>query len=66
MMQSERIRIYPASRAQMESVIAAEQDDELKKAYELNSDYRYNEKGDKIENKGKTQSQDSQAPNDDE
>lgn len=40
--------------------------DELKKAYELNSDYRYNEKGDKIENKGKTQTQDSQAPNDDE
>ena len=40
--------------------------DELKKAYELNSDYRYNEKGDKIENKGETQPQGSQAPNDDE
>ena len=33
MMKTERIRIYPASRAQMERMIAAEQDADLKKAY---------------------------------
>ncbi len=33
MMQTERIRIYPASRDQMESLLSAEQDDELRKAY---------------------------------
>ena len=33
MMQTERIRIYPASRAQMESLLSSEQDDELRKAY---------------------------------
>ena len=32
-MEPERIRIYPASRAQMERVLAAETDDEMKKAY---------------------------------
>ena len=30
---TDRIRIYPASREQMESMISAEKDDELKKAY---------------------------------
>ena len=33
MIESERIRIYPAGQEQMESVISAEKDDELKKAY---------------------------------
>ena len=33
MMETERIRICPASRAQMESMIASERDDNLKKAY---------------------------------
>ena len=33
MMETERIRIYPASREQMELMIDAEQDDDLKKAY---------------------------------
>ena len=33
MMETERIRIYPASREQMERIIAAEEDDELRKAY---------------------------------
>ncbi len=33
MIENERIRIYPAGREQMESVILAEKDDELKKAY---------------------------------
>ena len=30
---TDRIRIYPASREQMESMISAEKDDELKKEY---------------------------------
>ena len=33
MLNTERLRIYPASREQMETVIASEQDEELKKAY---------------------------------
>ena len=33
MMQSERIRIYPASREQMEQVLHAEEDEDLRKAY---------------------------------
>ena len=33
MMETERIRIYPASREQMELMIDAEQDDDLRKAY---------------------------------
>ncbi len=33
MTETEQIRIYPASVAQMESMIAAERDDDLKKAY---------------------------------
>lgn len=33
MRETERIRIYPASREQMEGMIAAERDDDLKKAY---------------------------------
>ena len=33
MKETERIRIYPASREQMERMIAAERDDDLKKAY---------------------------------
>ena len=33
MIETERLRVYPASRVQMEAVIAAEQDAELKKAY---------------------------------
>ncbi len=33
MTETDRLRIYPASDAQMEDLIAAEQDDELKKAY---------------------------------
>ena len=33
MIDTERLRIYPASREQMEAAIASEQDDELKKAY---------------------------------
>ena len=32
-METDRIKIYPASREQMESSILAEKDDELKKAY---------------------------------
>ena len=32
MKETERIRIYPASREQMERMIAAERDDDLKKA----------------------------------
>ena len=32
-METERIRIFPASRAQMERMISAEQDEDLKKAY---------------------------------
>ena len=33
MIESGRIRIYPASREQMESILAAEKDAELRKAY---------------------------------
>ncbi len=33
MIENERIRIYPAEKEQMESIIFAEKDDELKKAY---------------------------------
>ena len=33
MLNTERLRIYPASREQMEAMIASEQDEELKKAY---------------------------------
>ena len=33
MTETERIKIYPASREQMEKIIQAEKDDELKKAY---------------------------------
>ena len=33
MTETERIKIYPASREQMERIIQAEKDDELKKAY---------------------------------
>lgn len=33
MMETERIRIYPASKSQMERMISAEQDEDLKKAY---------------------------------
>ena len=33
MMETERIRIYPASREQMERILAAEGDDDLRKAY---------------------------------
>ena len=33
MIKTERIKIYPASREQMERIIQAEKDDELKKAY---------------------------------
>ena len=33
MIRTERLRLYPASREQMETVIASEQDEELKKAY---------------------------------
>ena len=33
MIENERIRIYPAKKEQMESIIFAEKDDELKKAY---------------------------------
>ena len=33
MMETERLRIYPAAREQMEAMIASEQDEELKKAY---------------------------------
>ena len=33
MLNTERLRIYPASREQMETVIASEQEEELKKAY---------------------------------
>ena len=33
MIENERIRIYPALQEQMESVIAAEKDEELKKAF---------------------------------
>ena len=33
MLNTERLRIYPASREQMEAMIAAERDEELKKAY---------------------------------
>ena len=33
MLNTKRLRIYPASREQMEAMIASEQDDELKKAY---------------------------------
>ena len=33
MIETERLRIYPASESQMRAFIAAEQDDELKKAY---------------------------------
>ncbi len=33
MLETERIRIYPASREQMEHILAAEEDAELKKAY---------------------------------
>ena len=32
MMETERLRIYPATREQMETMIASEQDEELKKA----------------------------------
>ena len=34
MLSTERLRIYPASREQMEAMIASEQDEELKKAYD--------------------------------
>ena len=33
MLNTDRLRIYPASREQMEAMIASEQDEELKKAY---------------------------------
>ncbi len=33
MMETDRLRLYPASREQMETMIASEQDGELKKAY---------------------------------
>ena len=33
MMQTNRIRIYPASREQMEQVLHAEEDEDLRKAY---------------------------------
>ena len=33
MLNTKRLRIYPASREQMEAMIASEQDEELKKAY---------------------------------
>ena len=33
MLNTERLRIYPASREQMEAMIASAQDEELKKAY---------------------------------
>ena len=33
MIKTERIKIFPASREQMEKIIQAEKDDELKKAY---------------------------------
>ncbi len=33
MIKTDRLRIYPASREQMEAMIASEQDEELKKAY---------------------------------
>ena len=33
MLNTERLRLYPASREQMEGMIASEQDEELKKAY---------------------------------
>ena len=33
MMRTERLRLYPASREQMETMIASEQEEELKKAY---------------------------------
>ena len=33
MIKTERLRLYPASREQMEAMIASEQDEELKKAY---------------------------------
>ena len=33
MLNTERLRIYPASREQMETMIASEQEEELKKAY---------------------------------
>ena len=33
MLNTERLRLYPASREQMEGTIASEQDEELKKAY---------------------------------
>ena len=33
MLNTERLRIYPASREQMEAMIVSEQDEELKKAY---------------------------------
>ena len=33
MIKTERLHIYPASREQMEAMIATEQDEELKKAY---------------------------------
>ena len=34
MLNTERLRIYPASREQMEAMIASEQEEELKKAYD--------------------------------
>ena len=34
MLSTERLRIYPASREQMEAMIASEQEEELKKAYD--------------------------------
>ena len=33
MIKTERLRIYPASREQMETVIASEQEEDLKKTY---------------------------------
>ena len=33
MIQTDRLNIYPASREQMEAMIASERDEELKKAY---------------------------------
>ena len=33
MLKTEHLNIYPASREQMEAMIASEQDEELKKAY---------------------------------
>ena len=33
MIKTERLQLYPASREQMEVVIASEQDEELRKAY---------------------------------